>query len=173
MKGHDKLKKTNMELLRERIERNYSDYRRIMLELCSDCVYEFAPEIAAVNEVYSHVTDYNWTSEEIAGFLLRFDNPMKIIVDEWRGYTHRFSEGFGDFAREFTRDFLGDGPVYYKSGDGCDDDDGFYEDAEDDAESRSAYFSELIGYCEKQLGISIYGVIYSENGEGAGFCAKP
>jgi hypothetical protein len=164
------MEKTNMELLRERIERNYTDYRRIMLELCSECAFEFAPEVAAVREVHSHVTAYDWTSEEIAEFLLRFDNPMKVIVDEWLGYTHRFSEGFEDFALEFTRDFLGEGSVYYKSGD---DDDDYFDESDDDADCRPAYFAELMDYCGKQLNIKIHGVIYSENGEGAGFCAMP
>jgi len=164
-------KTTNTALLRERIKGNYADYRRIMLELCSDCVFEFAAEIAAAREVYSHAMTYDWTGEEIAAFLLKFDNPLKIIVDEWRGYSLTYNEGFEDFAFEFKRDFLKTGEQPCSEADDMDDiEDELFDEAPCDAGNRSAYFSELLAYCEKQLNIKIYSVTYSENGEGADYC---
>jgi hypothetical protein len=50
---------------------------------------------------------------------------------------------FEDFAFLFTKDFF--------AGDSADDDD--FSESDDEAESRAAYFAELIGYVEKQLNI--------------------
>ena len=94
--------------LRKRIEYNYAEYRRQMLELCGECIFEFAAEIAAVREVYNYIMHYEWTSEEIAALLLKFDNPLRIIVDEWRGYMKDNSPGVESFSFEFTMDFLSD-----------------------------------------------------------------
>ena len=102
------MENTNILQLRRRFEQNYSDYRRQMLQSCGECLFEFAAEIAAVRHVYSHVMAYDWTSEEIAGLLLKYDNPLRIIVDEWRGYQQDNSADFESFAFEFNMDFLMD-----------------------------------------------------------------
>jgi len=102
------MKKSNIMLLRERIRNNYVDYKRQMLELCGECAFEFAAEIAAVREVYNYVITYEWTQDEHAHLLLKFDNPLKIIVDEYRGYQQANNPGFESFAFEFTMDFLSD-----------------------------------------------------------------
>ena len=102
------LENTTIKQLRQRVEFNYSEYRRQMLALCGECIFEFAAEIAAVREVYSYVMAYEWTSDEIAHLLLKFDNPLRIIVDEWRGYQQDNNAGFESFAFEFTMDFLSD-----------------------------------------------------------------
>ena len=102
------MENTTIIQLRKRIEHNYADYRRQMLELCGECIFEFAAEISAVREAYNYIMAYEWTSEEIAALLLKFDNPLRIIVDEWRGYMKENSPGFESFAFEFTMDFLSD-----------------------------------------------------------------
>ena len=102
------MQKSNITLLRERIQCNYADYRRQMLELCGECVFEFAAEIAAVREAYNYMMAYDWTQDELAHLLLKFDNPLRIVVDEWRGYQQANNPGFEAFAFEFTMDFLTD-----------------------------------------------------------------
>ena len=102
------MENTNIIQLRRRFEQNYSDYRRQMLQMCGECVFESAAEIAAVRQAHSHVMAYDWTSEEIAGLLLKFDNPLRIVVDEWREYQQDNSAGFESFAFEFSMDFLMD-----------------------------------------------------------------
>ena len=102
------MENTNILQLRRRFEQNYSDYRRQMLEMCGECVFEFAGEIAAFRHVYSYVMAHDWTSEDVAVLLLKFDNPLRIIVDEWRGYAEDNSASFESFAFEFNMDFLMD-----------------------------------------------------------------
>jgi len=109
MKGCDfTMQKSNIMLLRERMQGNYADYRRQMLELCGECIFEFAAEIAAVREAYNYIMTYEWTQDELAHLLLKFDNPLRIVVDEWRGYQQANNPGFESFAFEFTMDFLTD-----------------------------------------------------------------
>jgi len=109
MKGCDfTMQKSNIMLLRERMQGNYADYRRQMLELCGECIFEFAAEIAAVREAYNYIMTYEWTQDELAHLLLKFDNPLRIVVDEWRGYQQANNPGFESFAFEFTMDFLSD-----------------------------------------------------------------
>ena len=98
-----KNKKTNVGLLRERIERNYEDYKKGMECFGADMevLFLFAPEIVAVCEIRSYLLDDYYVNENEAAFLLKIDEPLKKLADEWEYHKHIC----GDF-KEFLSDYI-------------------------------------------------------------------
>ena len=78
--------------LRERIERNYKDYKAEMTQLDSSSVFDFATKIAAVRDVYFMMTNNDWT-DDTAEYLLKYENPLQVLACEW--------EDFADVDRGF------------------------------------------------------------------------
>ena len=82
--------KTNNELLKERIEQNYFDYKSETLLLDEEGIYDMAGRIAAVKDAYYEMTQNGDIGEYEAEYLLNFHNPLEIIADcleEVRGGT--------------------------------------------------------------------------------------
>lgn len=153
--------RTNVMLLNERVERNYTEYRERMLMLCGECVFEFAAEIAAVRKVYKFITENEYINEREAAILLCYGNPLKTLADAWIDYENIDDEEFDDYLSGFVK--------YSPYADDADDEDDFeFEESDGDARSKEAYFAELMNYCEKQLNIKIVGVLYAGNSEGEG-----
>ena len=89
--------KTNIEQLRERIEQNYREYKADMLEILDgDLIFDFAREIAAVEDAYFLMTTYpsTFVDEGDAAYLLEFAEPLKMLADAWEEYL---DESDGDF----------------------------------------------------------------------------
>ena len=61
--------------LQRRMENNFEDFERNMLDMCKECIFQSAAEIALYREVQSYVSEYDWTSESVAELLLRFETP--------------------------------------------------------------------------------------------------
>jgi len=79
-----KLTTTNRDILIARIKRNYAKYKNDMSELDSGNVFEYAAEIAVYTEIYEKITGGNfYMADETIECLLRFENPLRIFVDEW------------------------------------------------------------------------------------------
>ena len=94
--------KSNITLLKERVRRNYEDYRDEAIEYGGEYVFVLATEVVAVKEVYSYLTDDDYVGEDEAAFLLKFENPLKALADEWE--THKIIEN-DDFC-EFIENFI-------------------------------------------------------------------
>lgn len=89
--------KTHIEQLRERIEQNYREYKAEMLEvLDGELIFDYAREIAAVEDVYFLMTTYpsTFVDEGEAAYLLEFAEPLKMLADAWEEYL---DESDGDF----------------------------------------------------------------------------
>jgi len=78
---------TSVSLLQERIEENYKAFKAGMLELDGEILFELAPTIAAARDVYKYTISGDCLEETEAAYLLRYDNPLKVLADAWRQYT--------------------------------------------------------------------------------------
>jgi hypothetical protein len=67
--------------LRDRIEENYSVYKRDMLDSGKEEIFKSASEIAAVSEIYEYVTQEHSFKESEVDFLLKFQNPLEVLSD--------------------------------------------------------------------------------------------
>lgn len=104
----EKIKKTNVELLCERIEQNYNDYKKEMDGVGIDYIMLFASELAAVDEVHTNIiyTDEGngYVTESDAALLLESKNPLKMLAGEWQYYKLYKSCDFGKFIDDFIKD---------------------------------------------------------------------
>jgi len=89
-------------LLVQRIKRNYDEYKAAVLALECDYIFEYAAEIAVVNEVYSFIENGGSFTPCQADFLLNFGNPLMFLTEEWLGYTIDKNSDFEDFTEELT-----------------------------------------------------------------------
>ena len=153
--------KTNAILLKERVEQYYAEYKERMLNLCGECIFEFAAEIAAVRKVYKFITEHEDICEREAAILLCYGNPLKTIADAWIDYENIDDEEFEDYLSGFIK-FSS-----YADDDTADDEDDF-EESDGEPADKEAYFAKIVSDCEKRFNIKIVGVLYAKN-EGAGF----
>lgn len=89
--------KTNIERLRERIELNYRDYKADMLDILEGgLIFDYAREIAAVEDVYSLMTTYpsTFVDEGDAAYLLEFADPLKMLADAWESFLFEADSEF-------------------------------------------------------------------------------
>ena len=96
------IQKSNITLLKERLRRNYEEYRDEAIDYGGEYVFVLANEVVAVKDVYNYLTDDDFMDEDDAAFLLTFENPLKALADEWE--THKIIEN-DDFC-EFISDFI-------------------------------------------------------------------
>ena len=96
-----KSKITNKTLLRERIERNYKDFKKATLQLDDESIFEYAPTIKAVQDVYSFIVHYNELNEEETEFFLQYENPLRLLADAWEYDCRAF---FDDIIDEIMDD---------------------------------------------------------------------
>ena len=75
------MRKTNTELLKERIEQNYDDFRAKTLLMGEKDIFDVASRIAVVEDTYYQMTEYDYVDEDEAGYLLTFHNPLEMIAD--------------------------------------------------------------------------------------------
>lgn len=67
--------------LQERIEANYRTYRQQLQNRPASDLIEQAAEIAAVKLVYDELM--GGCNPDYADYLLRFDNPLQLVSDQW------------------------------------------------------------------------------------------
>jgi hypothetical protein len=89
-----------LKLLRERVERNYEDYKEELAHLDPHFEYLFKDEVSAVCEAYFYLTTDDYISESDAAFLLMLDNPLETIANCWEDYK---ADGDRDFSRFLCR----------------------------------------------------------------------
>jgi len=97
-----KRKINKLQLLRERVDRNYADYKAQILTLESEYVFELAAEIAAIRDTYFWIMACDWIDDEIAVFLLNFVNPLKLLAEGWREFVINEGVDFDEFVDDFV-----------------------------------------------------------------------
>ena len=75
------MQKTNLELFKERIKQNYAEYKSEMIMLNAEEVYSMANWIAAVEDTYEQLMEYDWVDDDDAEYLLKFYNQLELIAD--------------------------------------------------------------------------------------------
>jgi len=100
--------------LMERIEQNYEDFKKSTLQLDGESIFEYAPTIAAVQDVYFYLTTHDWADANQTDCLLSFENPLKFLAELWEEESEDRGADFGkmldsvvvgDFA-DFTEAFI-------------------------------------------------------------------
>ena len=84
-----------MTLLRKKLDRGMAQYRKEWQQKPASELVELASEIAAVQFVYQELSDGSYSAEYME-YLLRFENPLEVVADQW------ISEQTVDFSEELT-----------------------------------------------------------------------
>ncbi len=71
-----------MEALREKLDRNWNDYLRKLDRLSKSALIGKSGEITAVRFVYNELYGSGYP-EEYMEYLLRFENPLEVVRDQW------------------------------------------------------------------------------------------
>lgn len=72
---------TPKDRLKQRIEENYREYRERWQQMGPAEFIDICDEVEAVTRMYKELSDFN--HEEEAEYLLRFQNPLEVVSDEW------------------------------------------------------------------------------------------
>jgi len=94
-------KKTNVAQLKERVERNFEDYKKSMSDLGVEFMFSFAENIANICEVRGFLIDGDYVSEDEAAFLLTFEMPLIMLADDWFYHKMTYGGDFGGFVTAF------------------------------------------------------------------------
>ena len=84
-----------MTLLRKKLDRGMAQYRKEWQQKPASELVELASEIAAVQFVYQELAEGSYSAEYME-YLLRFENPLEVVKDQW------ISEQTVDFSEELT-----------------------------------------------------------------------
>ncbi len=84
-----------MTLLRKKLDRGMAQYQKEWQQKPASELVELASEIAAVQFVYQELSDGSYSAEYME-YLLRFENPLEVVADQW------ISEQNVDFSEELT-----------------------------------------------------------------------
>jgi hypothetical protein len=87
-------------LLKKRIEQNYEDFIKETLKLEKENIFEYAPTIAAVHEVYFFMTTHDWADEYETEYLLRVENPLMFLAQKWETQSEDRGREFGSMLTE-------------------------------------------------------------------------
>jgi hypothetical protein len=88
----------------ERVKQNYEDFKRTTLQLDEDSIFEYAPTIAAVQDVYFYMTTHDWADAEQTEYLLQFENPLRLLADLWEEENEDRGADFGDMLDKISDD---------------------------------------------------------------------
>lgn len=84
-----------MTLLRKKLDRGMAQYQKKWQQKPASELVELASEIAAVKFVYGELSAGSYSAEYME-YLLRFENPLEVVKDQW------ISEQTVDFSEELT-----------------------------------------------------------------------
>lgn len=74
---------TLLDTLREKMHKNFDDFRELMVSMDSETIFEFSREIAAMQDVLFYMDTHDWVDEYEAAYLLDFTEPLKLVADAW------------------------------------------------------------------------------------------
>ena len=100
--------------LMERIDQNYEDFKASAVQLDGESIFELAPTIAAVEDVYFYLSTHDWADAEQTRFLMQFENPLRLLADLWEEENGDRGADFGDMLDnmcgggydDFTEDYM-------------------------------------------------------------------
>lgn len=98
--------------LMNRLDQNLADYHAQLLGFEKEQLVEMAGHISAVSDAHYYLTEYHDFDEGEIRYLLRFENPLEVVADEWQRRKEDISDL--DFALRHlfdTRDALSDYPL--------------------------------------------------------------
>jgi hypothetical protein len=76
-----------IELLRERIERNYEDFKaKTLATLTKEDIFERAGHISAIEDVRFFLSTHDWLDEGEAKYLLSFNDPLEELAGKWEDW---------------------------------------------------------------------------------------
>ena len=90
--------------LTERLNKNMTQFSEFLMALDKKRIINMASEIAAVEETYRQLTTQTDFDDEDAEFLLKFQNPLLTVANEWANYLDDQSVAFSDVLYEFYDD---------------------------------------------------------------------
>lgn len=98
--------------LMNRLDQNLADYHAHLLNFEKEQLVEMAGHISAVSDAHFYLTEHHEFEEGEILYLLRFENPLEVVADEWQRRNEDISDL--DFALQHifdTRDALSDYPL--------------------------------------------------------------
>ena len=84
-----------MTLLRNKLDRGMAQFQKEWQQKPASELVELASELAAVQFVSQELSDGSYSAEYME-YLLRFENPLEVVADQW------ISEQTVDFSEELT-----------------------------------------------------------------------
>jgi len=87
-----------------RIEQNYEDFKKSVMQLDDESIFELAPTIAAVQDVHFYMTTHDWADAEQTEYFLQFENPLKLLADAWEDESEDRSADFGELVDKIGGD---------------------------------------------------------------------
>ena len=85
---------TLLEQLKEKMHKNFDDYRELVVSLDSETVFELSREIAAMQDVLFYMDTHDWVDEHEAAYLLDFTEPLKLVADAWEEHLDNGDHSF-------------------------------------------------------------------------------
>ena len=92
---------SNLTLLRERIDRNYTEFKEDARELDTISIIKLASFINATEDVYSYTSTHNFVNEEEAASLLQYDDPLLMLSYVWMEYQEASFGDIGEILSKF------------------------------------------------------------------------
>ena len=87
-----------------RIEQNYEDFKKSVMQLDDESIFELAPTIAAVQDVHFYMTTHDWADVEQTEYLMQFENPLKLLADAWEDESEDRGADFGELVDKIGGD---------------------------------------------------------------------
>ncbi len=78
--------------LTDRLDGNIQDYRATMLALDNEELFNNAGEIACIVDTFYYLAEVHEFDDAETEFLLRFENPLVLVADEWAEHTGDMSD---------------------------------------------------------------------------------
>ena len=84
--------------LMDRLSENYEDFKSSLNGVSRTYLFNYAPRIAIVTEVYKYLTkEHMWDCDGDIEMLLVLKNPLTLIADEWEKCRREHADNI-DFA---------------------------------------------------------------------------
>ena len=156
---HEKML-SNKELLMERIEYDFLKYEAGVSKLNSSEILKLASQIAVVVEVHTLMYEHDdLVGEDEAACMLRFENPLMMLANEWLNYKSLFGAEFEDFIGDLMT--VPDSEL----------DTSLMHEHESDTRKLLSVLTDMVGVCNKLYNF-IESKTYGDNSEGDGFWSE-
>jgi hypothetical protein len=87
------------EILLKRLAHNYADYRAKIARMDTQKIFQKAVEIASTKEMYEYLSDRHQFEPEQLDYLLRFQNPLEVLRDQYVSGRWNKDDTMGDIVQ--------------------------------------------------------------------------